>query len=119
MIAGFTDNGPGPRTYLIRAVGDSLQTHGVNGTLDDPTLKLFRQADSKLLRYADDWDSPEFLQPKLTAAALEVGGSELTDRQESAVLLTLEPGSYSAHIAGFDGAQGIALVEIFEFQIQQ
>ncbi|MGH8020030.1 MAG: matrixin family metalloprotease [Opitutaceae bacterium] len=115
MIAGFVVSGPAPRKYLIRAVGDSLQPLGVANTLGDPTLKLFRQSDSTLLRVTDDWDSPEFLQPKLTAAIATVGGFDLTDRQESVMLLTLEPGGYSAQVAGFEGGAGIAIVEIYEY----
>ncbi len=115
MIAGFVVRGTAPRKYLIRAIGDSLQPLGVAGTLDDPMLKLFRQSDNALLRTLDDWDSPAFLQPKLAAAFNTVGGFELTDRQESVMFLTLEPGGYTAQVAGFEEGVGIAIVEIYEY----
>jgi hypothetical protein len=36
------------------------------------------------------------------------------DRQESAMLVTLNPGTYTLIVSGFDGGAGIALVEVYE-----
>jgi hypothetical protein len=113
LIAGFVVSGPTPRRYLFRAAGDTLGDFGIAGFLDDPTLALYDGAGT-ILRKADDWDSPRFLQPKLTAAFLEVGAFEFVDRQETAVLLTLAPGAYTLHLAGFEGSTGIAIAEIYE-----
>jgi hypothetical protein len=117
LIAGFVVRGPGPRTYLVRASGDTLKTFGVSGTLDDPILRLFR-SDGTLARELDDWDSPGAVQPALRAAFQQVGAFAFTDRQESAMLVTLQPGSYTAQISGFIGGSsiptGVALVEIYE-----
>lgn len=117
LIAGFVVRGPGPRTYLVRASGDTLKGFGVSGTLDDPVLKLFR-ADGTLARELDDWDSPGALQPALRTAFQQAGAFAFTDRQESAMLVTLQPGNYTAQISGFVGGStsptGVALVEIYE-----
>lgn len=114
LIAGFVVHGPGPRRYLLRAAGDTLQQHGVSGgTLDDPVITLF-DGDGNRLRTLDDWDSPEFLQPKLTTAFATVSAFALGDRQESALLLTLVPGAYTLQVGGFGGGTGIALVEAYE-----
>lgn len=117
MIAGFAVRGTGPRTYLVRAVGDTLKSFGVTGTLDDPVLKIYR-SDSVLVRELDDWDSPATAQPALRAAFQQVGAFALTDRQESAMLVTLQPGNYTAEVSGFVGGSststGIALVELYE-----
>lgn len=113
MIAGFAVTGPGPRVYVLRAVGDTLAGYGVSGFLDDTTLGLFDSA-SVLLRKTDDWDSPAFLQPKITETFTAVGAFQFTDRQESAMILTLNPGQYTLHLAGFENSTGVALVEIYE-----
>jgi hypothetical protein len=117
LIAGFTVQGPGPRTYLIRVAGDTLAQLGVTGTLDDPILTLFRGATQ--LRTLDDWDSPAAIQPSLAAAFKQVGAFEFKDRQETAMVVTLPPGSYTAQATGNpnDGASdptGAALIEIYE-----
>lgn len=116
LIAGLVIAGPGPRTYLLRAVGDTLATFGVTGFLDDPTLELYA-ADGALLRKTDDWDSPAFLQPRLSEAFADVGAFPFVDRQESALLLTLEPGAYTLHLAGFEGSTGVALIEVYEVDL--
>lgn len=117
LIAGFVVQGSGPRTYLIRISGDTLQTFGVAGTLDDPFLKLF--TGSTLIREKDDWDSPSTSQPALKAAFTQVGAFTFNDRQEPAMLVTLAPGSYTAQATGLTNngttePTGNALIEIYE-----
>lgn len=117
LIAGFVVQGPGPRTYLVRIAGDTLRTLGVTGTLDDPFLKFF--SGNTLLREKDDWDSPASFQPALRTAFGQVGAFVFSDRQEPAMILTLQPGAYSAQASGLtnDGRSdptGNALLEIYE-----
>jgi predicted Zn-dependent protease len=119
MISGFVVRGPGPHTYLIRVAGPSLATFNVTNTLYDPYLKLY--SSSTLLREADDWDSPAFLQPTLSAAFKQVQAFAFTDRKESAMLVTLQPGNYTAIASGNDNAGttsavGNAIIEIYEIQ---
>lgn len=117
LIAGFTVNGPGPRTFLIKLAGESLGQFGVNNTLDDPILTLFRGPAQ--IRQLDDWDSPASLQPGLRNAFTQVGTWAFQDRQETAMVVTLSPGSYTAQATGNpnDGATnptGAALIEVYE-----
>lgn len=123
LIAGFNVSGPGPRTYLIRAAGDSLRQFGVTGTLDDCILTLFGGSGAQL-RVCDDWDSPKATQPALSSAFTQVGAFALgtgttTGRQDSAMLVTLPPGNYTAQVSGNENngsssPTGVALVEIYE-----
>ena len=56
----------------------------------------------------DDWhDSPQ-------AAQIMSSGLAPTDDRESAVLLTLPPGSYTAIVQGVGGTTGVGLVEAYE-----
>lgn len=122
LIAGLVVSGPSPRTYLIRAIGPTLlrPPFNITGALIDPFLQIY-QGD-RLLRENDDWDSPEASRPALRAASAQVGAfAMLEDRivsirsgLDSAMLVTLPPGSYTAKVSGFEGATGVALIEIYE-----
>lgn len=112
LIAGLVVTGPGPRTFLVRAVGPSLTSFGVPGALDDPFLQIYQG--ETLLHENDDWDTPSSAQPALRAAATTVGAFQLGVRRDSALLITLQPGAYTAKVTGFNGVTGIALIEIYE-----
>jgi hypothetical protein len=119
LIAGLVVSGNAPRTYLIRAVGPTLSRTPFNlgGTLRDPFLEIFRG--STLLREADDWDFPRAAQTQLRDAARQVGAFALQETRSSSgldavMLVTLPPGGYTAKVSGFQGATGLALIEIYE-----
>lgn len=112
LIAGLVVRGPGPRTYLVRAVGNTLADFGVTDTLADPLLQIYRG--ETLLRENDDWDTPSSAQPALRTAATQVGAFALTSRTDSAMLITLQPGAYTAKVSGFSGETGVGLIEIYE-----
>lgn len=123
LIAGLVVSGPGPRTYLIRAVGPTLRRDfGVTDALLDPFLQLYRG--ETLLRENDDWDTPAAGQGALRAAARRVGAFSLMETRDNtlrtgldaAMLVTLQPGSYTAKVTGFDNRTGIALIEIYEVE---
>ena len=44
----------------------------------------------------------------------ELGAFALTDRQESAMLVTLTPGPYTVIVEGFEGSEGVGIVELYE-----
>jgi hypothetical protein len=113
LIAGLVVDGPAPRRYLIRAIGPTLATYGVAGALDDPILQIYDSANT-LIRENDDWDTPPSGQQALLDAANAVGASPLQVRRDSAMIITLQPGRYSAKVTGFGSTTGVALVEIYE-----
>lgn len=112
-IAGFVVTGPKPKQLLIRGVGPTLASFGLTGSLADPTLAIFDGAGRQV--YAnDDWGSAANLA-ELRAATTAVGAFELADAsKDSALLVTLDPGAYSAQVNGVAGATGISLLEIYE-----
>jgi hypothetical protein len=122
LIAGLVVAGPGPRTYLIRAIGPTLAKtpFNVSGALLDPFLQLYQG--EMLLRENDDWDSSPAGQPALRDASARVGAFAMMETRDeatrsgldAAMLITLQPGSYTAKVSGFQGATGVALVEIYE-----
>lgn len=112
MIAGLVVTGPAAKTYLIRVAGDTLANFGVGEPIDDPQITLFRGSDR--LRANDDWDHPQAHQPMLRELMAELGAFALTDRQESAMLVTLTPGPYTVIVEGFEGSEGVGIVELYE-----
>lgn len=121
LIAGLVVTGPGPRTYLVRAVGVTLADAPFNmtGVLSDPFLQIYDSA-GNLLRENNDWDTPASAQTALRTAAAQVGAFALRETRpngsglDAAMLITLQPGAYTAKVSGANGASGTALVEIYE-----
>ncbi len=106
LIGGFIITG-GPKMVLIRALGPSLTALGVSPVLADPKLQLFQQ-DHTLLRENDNWQSAP------NASDIVATTIPPTNPQESAILIRLEPGTYTTVVTGADGGTGIALVEVYE-----
>lgn len=109
LIGGFIIPGREPKKVLMRAIGPSLNSAGVQGPLADTTLTLF-DSRSKEIVSNDDWvNSPD-------KQAIIDSGVPLPNNKESALLVTLNPGSYTAKVAGVNGATGVALVELYDLQ---
>ena len=112
LIAGFVIGGTTSKTVLIRASGPALVPFGVTGTLPDPELQLY--AASTLLEANTGWGGSS----DIAAAAASVGAFTWSDATsaDSALLITLPPGVYSAQVFGAGGDSGVALVEVYEVQ---
>ncbi|MDA8527876.1 immunoglobulin domain-containing protein [Opitutaceae bacterium] len=114
LIAGFVVRGDDPKNMLIRAVGPGLKNFGLTGTLDDPLLKIFKQNSSDpsnpiLVGTNDNWS------PGLRPSFQKTGAFDLTTLSlDAAMVITLEPGAYTAQVSGADGGTGQAIVEIYE-----
>jgi FG-GAP-like repeat/Putative Ig domain len=116
LIGGFIIQGNAPEGVIIRAIGPSLSAFGITGALQDPTLEL-KDANGLTLFSNDNWrDTQE--QLIIDAGNLDAGdppGSLApTDDRESAIVVGLDPGNYTAIVAGKNGAPGIALVEVYD-----
>ena len=107
-IGGFIVQGDAPKEILIRAIGPSLTGLGVPGALADPTLEL-HDAGGNLLLSNNDWKETQ--EQEISETALAPGND-----RESAILATLDPGSYTAIVAGRNNAGGIGLTEIYDVQ---
>lgn len=111
LIAGFTISGGGTRTVLIRAVGPSLATFGVNGAVSDPKLDVYRAGAAAALSSNDNWEGTA----ALAAAFARVGAFALPPTsRDAALLLTLPAGSYTAQVTGVGNVTGIVLLEIYQ-----
>ena len=104
LIGGFVVRGTQPVQVLVRATGPSLSAFGVTGALADTTLDVY--SGQTLMGSNDDWRSTQ------QAAISATGLAPLNDR-ESAVLLTVPPGSYTMVVRGKGAATGVGLVETY------
>lgn len=111
LIVGFVVDGNAPKQLLIRAIGPTLAGFGVTGVLADPLLELNRQGEGRILFSNDNWGGGDDL--KAAFASTRAFGLPDTSR-DAVLLLTLEPGAYTAQVSGIGQGTGVALVEIYE-----
>jgi len=111
LIAGFVVGGSTSKTVLVRASGPALVPFGVTGTLPDPKLSIINSA-SATVASNNGWGG----NPQIVSAAASVGafGWGNPSSNDSAILVTLPPGAYTAQVAGASGDTGVALVEVYD-----
>jgi phospholipase/lecithinase/hemolysin len=108
-IAGFIISGDVPKKVLIRGIGPSLAASGVPNPLANPTLTLFDEP-GNALSMNDNWrDSPQAMEIMNTGLAPH-------NDSESAVLISLVPGQYTAILAGRDATIGNGLIEVYDLE---
>jgi hypothetical protein len=102
MIGGFiiVNN---PVRVVVRGIGPSLT--GVANVLADPTLEL-HNGNGTLVLANDNWRQTQ--EAELTATTLQP-----TNDLEAALVITLQPGSYTAQLRGNNSTTGIGLVEVY------
>ena len=105
LIGGFIIQGDAPRRVLVRARGPSMIPFGVTNALANPRLQLF--SGQTQVASSDDWSS------QVDAAAITATGLAPTSAVESAILITLMPGAYTAIVSGVGGGTGVGIVEVF------
>ncbi|MGI8481359.1 MAG: SGNH/GDSL hydrolase family protein [Chthoniobacterales bacterium] len=106
-IGGFIVTGDGSKKVMVRAIGPSLSNSGVANALPEPTVSVYDQAQA-LVGANDDW--------KQSSQQAEIIATTLAPKNdlESAVIITLQPGNYTAVVSGKNGATGIGLVEVYD-----
>ncbi len=114
LTVGFALTGNLPRKLLIRAVGPALTPLGVTGVLADPQLNLY-SGDNTLIASNDNWSSNPADATLLAAAAVQVQDFPLlANSLDAALLVTLQPGTYTATVVGANGGTGVALIEVYD-----
>jgi hypothetical protein len=107
MIAGLIVQGSSSKDVLIRALGPTLgqPPFNVPNSLPDPFLDL-RDANGARILANDNWKSTQQGQIQATGLAPP-------NDAESAIAITLAPGSYTAIVTGVNNPNGNALVEVY------
>jgi hypothetical protein len=106
MIGGIIAVGDTRAPLLIRALGPSLQSSGVNHPLADPVLEL-HDRNGALLASNDNWRDTQ--QEEIAAT-----GMAPSNDAESAILTDLLPTNYTAVVRGKNNTTGVALVEFYQ-----
>ena len=103
-VGGFIVTGAQSKQVVVRALGPSLLLDGV---LADPVLEL-HDASGDTIASNDNW------QESANQQAISEAGFAPSNEKESAILMTLEPGLYTAIVRGVGGTTGVALVEAYD-----
>jgi hypothetical protein len=129
LIGGLVVQGDAPKTVLVRARGPALAAPPffVEGTLANPFLRLF--SGPTVIAQNDNWqDAPNCSSGFVCGGVAEVIATGLDPCQphpgettappgcalESAILISVPPGAYTAIVSGVGGGTGVGLVEVFE-----
>jgi uncharacterized delta-60 repeat protein len=118
LTGGFVLTGDEPRQVLIQGVGPALAMNGVTDQLADPVVRVFNN-NGQVIAENNDWETPisgGATGAAIAAAAAAGGPTELgAASKDAAVLVTLQPGIYTAQVTGSSTtAAGTVLIEIYE-----
>ena len=75
--------------------------------LQDPVLELHKSSDNSIIAQNDNWKSTQKM-------AIDSTGIPPTDDRESAIVINLDPGEYTAVVQGKNDGVGTALVEAYD-----
>jgi hypothetical protein len=112
LIGGFIIQGPNPKTVMLRAIGPSLPFGGV---LADPYLEL-HDGTGAIIATNDNWKTTNLGGVLTSNQVIDIIASTIapSSNQESAIIATLNPGSYTAIVRGATNDTGIAVVEGYD-----
>jgi hypothetical protein len=103
---------PPKRRLLMRGLGPTLASFGVQGTLADPNIVLYDGSGTQIGandQWADVDGTSTGLEDQLTH-----NGFATKNASESILWPTLPPGTYTTVLSGVNGVTGIALIEFYE-----
>lgn len=107
MIGGFIVGGSEPTKVLVRAIGPSLASFGVQGALSATTLEL-HDANGAVISN-EGWRNTQ--EADIIATTIPPNNDD-----EAAIVATLVPGNYTAIVRGKNNTTGIGLVEAYNLQ---
>lgn len=112
-IAGFVVSGTANEQVLIRGVGPTLSEFSVGGVLAQPVLTVFNSTGTEIasnVGWGTNSNAAAISAAFATAGAfvLPIGSAD------SALLLSLAPGAYTAQVSGLNNTTGDALIEVYQ-----
>lgn len=109
MISGFILTAGSAKKLILRGLGPSLQQAGVPDPLPDPVLEL-RANDNSLISTNNNW------KENTPAEQQDITNNQLAPSNdlESAIVATLQPGTYTAIIRGQGNTSGVGLLEVYD-----
>lgn len=114
IIAGFVVSGSGTEQLLVRGDGPSLTQFGVTGALAQPSLSVINQGSGGTIASNTGW-STNTNPSQVVSIGTTVGAFSLAaGSADSAVVINVPAGAYTAQVAGVNSTTGVALVEAYE-----
>lgn len=111
LILGFVIQGPEAMRVLVRGVGPTLASFGISAALSRPKLTIY-DGTGKVIAENTGWGVG--VDPSALALIMQQAGAfAFESPEDTALVLNLLPGSYTAHLTGRSGAEGVALGEIY------
>ena len=107
LINGFIVGDVSNATVVIRALGPSLASFGVDSALSDPSFTVYDQ-NGIAIAANDNW------QDNISMSDVEANGLAPSDPAEAATILHPPAGVYSVIVSGAAGETGIGLLEIYD-----
>lgn len=114
LIGGFIITGTESKKVMIRGIGPSLGNAGVQGVMADPTIELHQG--SNTIARNDNWK----IRPDGSSQQVEIQATTIPPANdlESAIVMTLPPGAYTAILADKNSGPGVGLVEVYDLAQQ-
>ena len=106
LITGFIVGDVDSATVVVRALGPSLSSFGVSHPLSDPVLTIF-DANGSAIGTNDNW------QDDINAPLVRKNGLAPPNASESALVLHLPAGAYTAVVRGANDGTGVGLAEVY------
>jgi len=106
LISGFTVGDVGSATVVVRAIGPSLAAYGLSGVLSDPTLTIYDSSGAAIASN-DNW------QDNVNSIDIAKNGLAPPNPLESALVLHLPAGAYTAIVRGANDGTGVGLAEVY------
>jgi hypothetical protein len=107
LIGGFIITGNQPKQVILRGMGPSLAAAGLVNEVKDPELELFNSAGSAIA-FNNNWLENANAE-QIIASTLAPG-----DAAEAAILISLDPGLYTAILRGVNQSTGVGLFELYD-----
>jgi hypothetical protein len=112
LIPGFVIGGSGTEELLVRADGPSLTQFNVTGVLAQPVLSVL--SGQNVVGSNTGWTTGTN-PSQITSIGATVGAFSLASGSaDSAVVVNLPAGAYTAQVAGVNSTTGVALAEVYE-----
>ena len=106
LINGFIVGDVGSTTVIVRALGPSLASYGVSNPLSDPVLTIYDSSGAAIATN-DNWHD------NINWIDVQRNGLAPPNASESALVLHLPAGKYTAIVTGANGGTGVGLAEVY------
>jgi D-alanyl-D-alanine carboxypeptidase len=111
LVGGFVIGGKAPKPMLLRVAGPALSSFGISPALSATRIAVF----SGSREIASNAGGASANTAEIQLAMSKIGAFPFpANSLNSTLLVSLEPGAYTAVVSAPDGSSGVALLEIYE-----